>query len=151
MATLTERLAEQDVADLADWQAAEILTAPDAALPTRRVDVQTHDVRGALLASGEWPAIVMAAEAGSGALAEVRGLCILVRDTLMLTTIIETSNPARYAATAAALAGLVAAGLVTQATADALLAMADQPQSWAQANGVTVDARAVGLARGALA
>jgi hypothetical protein len=111
--------------------------------------VATHEIRGVLLASGEWPAIIMAAEPGSGAPPQVRGLCILVRDTLTLTQTVETSKADRYAATAAAVGGLLAAELVAQATHDALLALAEMPQSWAEANGVVVDARAVGLARGA--
>lgn len=151
MTTLASRLAQPDLVGLPDWWAAELLNAPDLALPRRRVDTSTSDVRGALLASGEWPGIVIAAEAGSGAPLAVRALCVLVRDTLTLTHTIQTSLPARYAATVAALDGLLAAELIAQATHDALIALADAPQSWAQANGVAVDARAVGIARGGVA
>ena len=162
MAGLAERLAQQDVATLPDWAAADALNAPDPANGTRRVDVAASDVRGALLASGEWPSIVLVAEGvalpGMAGMADadriaLRGLCILVRDTLTLTTTIQTSVPARYAATVAALDGLVSAGLVSAETHAALLALPDRPRSWAEANGYPagVTARDVGLVRGAIA
>lgn len=146
--TLAERLAQPDLAGLPDWRAAETLNAPDPTLPTRRVDVPTADARAVLLASGEWPKLVMTGERGSTAPTDLRGLCILVCDTLILTSVLETSRPTRYAAVQSALDRLVAAGLIAAGTRDALLALAERPQSWAEANGVTVDARAVGLARG---
>lgn len=153
MATLAERLSQPDMAALSDAEAAAALNAPDDALPTRRVDVATSDVRGALLATGEWPAIIMAAEPGSGAPSDVRGLCILVRDTLLHTQTIQATRSERYTATVAALTGLVAAALIAQTTADDLLALADVPQSWAEANGYPggVTSRDVGLARGSVA
>ena len=162
MTTLAERLALQDVAALPDWAAADALNAPDAVNGTARRDVATSDVRGALLASGEWPAIVLVAEGvampGMAGMADadriaLRGLCVLVRDTLLHTTTIQTSAPDRYAATAAGLAGLAQAGLVSDATRSALLALADRPLSWAEAHGYPagVTARDVGLARGAVA
>jgi len=150
MTALAARVAEPDLAGLPEWQVADLLNTPDPALPTKRVDTSTSDVRGALLASGEWPGIIMAAEPGSGALQQVRGLCVLVRDTLTLTHTIQTSVPARYAATVAALDGLLAAGLIVQTTHDALIALADAPQSWAELHGVVVTAGAVGVARGAI-
>ncbi len=160
--TLAERLQQQDVAALPDWAAADALNAPDAVNGTARRDVAASDVRGALLASGEWPAIVMVAEGVAlpalAGLADadriaLRGLCSLVRDTVSLTQTIQTSVPARYAATVAALEGLVAAGLVSAETHAALLALPDRLRRWAEANGYPagVTARDVGLARGAIA
>lgn len=162
MTSLADRLAQQDVAAAPDWAAADALNAPDAVNGTARRDVAASDVRGALLASGEWPGIVLVAEGVAlPAMAgmtdadriALRGLCILVRDTLTLTTTIQTSVPARYAATQAALVDLAAAGLVSDATKAALLALAERPLSWAEANGYPagVTARDVGLARGAIA
>ena len=162
MTALAERLALPDVAALPDWQAADALNAPDAVNGTARRDVASSDVRGALLASGEWPGIVLVAEGvalpAMAGMADadriaLRGLCILVRDTLTLTTTIQTSVPDRFTATATALAGLAQAGLVSDATKAALLALAERPLSWAEANGYPagVTARDVGLARGAIA
>lgn len=162
MSSLAERLQLPDVASLPDWAAADALNAPAEGNGTLRVDVATSDVRGALLASGEWPAIVMVAEGvtlpAMAGLADadriaLRGLCILVRDTLLHTTTIQTTQPTRYAATASALDSLHAAGLLSDATRTQLLALADERRSWAEANGYPagVTARDVGLARGAVA
>lgn len=162
MGDLAERLQLPDVASLPDWAAADALNAPAEGNGTLRRDVAASDVRGALLASGEWPAIVMVAEGvampNMAGLPDadriaLRGLCILVRDTVGLTQTIQTSVPARYAATVAALDGLAAAGLVSAETHAALLALPDRLRSWAEANGYPagVTARDVGLARGAIA
>lgn len=162
MSGLTERLQLPDVASLPDWAAADALNAPAEGNGTLRQDIASADVRGVLLASGEWPAIVMVAEGvtlpAMAGLADadriaLRGLCILVRDTVSLTQTIQTSVPARYAATVAALEGLLSAGLVSAETHAALLALPDRPRSWAEANGYPagVTARDVGLARGAIA
>lgn len=162
MAALSTRLAAPDVALLPDWAAADVLNRPDPVNGTKRVDVAVSDVRGALLASGEWPSIVLVAEGvelpsmvemDAPTKIALRGLCILVRDTLTLTMVIQTTVQARYEATVSALNGLVGAGLLSSVTRDALLAMADQPRSWAEANDITtgVTARDVGLARGGVA
>jgi len=162
MSALAERLQLPDVASLPDWAAADALNAPAEGNGTLRRDIASADVRGVLLASGEWPGIVLVAEGvampGMAGMADadriaLRGLCILVRDTLTLTQTIQTSVPERYGATVAALDGLAAAGLVSAATKAALLALADRPLSWAEANGYPagVTARDVGLARGSVA
>lgn len=147
--SLAQRLAQPDMQGLPDWQAAQVLTAPDPALPTVRVDVLTGDVQQVLLASGEWAGIVLAAESADTPRG-VRSLAILMRDTVRQSTVIGTAAPAIYASITAALDGLVAAELLTAGTRDALLAMAERPQSWAAAHGVEVTARTVGLARGGI-
>lgn len=148
MASLVERIAASDVRDLPDWRVAEVLNAPDQTLPVVHIDVSTDDVREVLLATGAWSKIIMTAEPGSGAPVELRGLCILVRDTMTYTRTLRLSDPTRYTAMHQAVSGLLTAGVVNQATVNALLALADRRQSWAEANGVTVDARTIGLARG---
>lgn len=45
--------------------------------------------------------------------------------------------------------GKTATDVSAAATRDAIIALADRPQSWAEANGVEVTARSVALARGA--
>jgi hypothetical protein len=149
MSTLADRLAEPDMEGLSDTDAAAALNAPDPENGTVPVNVPTHEARGLLLTTGEWPAIVMAAEDASVP-TQVRGLCILVRDTLTLTQELETTNPVRYGAILTVLNGLVQAELISVDTRDALLALAERPRSWAEANGWPqgVTARDVGLARG---
>ena len=146
---LADRIAQPDLAGLPEWRVAEILNAPDASLPMVRRSVNKRDAQEILLASGEWAQVYMVAE-DTAAPAQLRGACINLRDTIRLTETIAMDNPAIYAAVDAVLSGLVAAQFLTSQTRVALLALADQPQSWAEANNVEVTARSVGLARGGI-
>lgn len=91
---------------------------------TQRVKIATKDAQEILLSSGEWAAIVMAAD-NTGLPADLRGLCINVRDTVRQSLMIRMDDPVIAARTEGALAALVAAGLLSEATRDALLALAD--------------------------
>jgi hypothetical protein len=145
--TFAQRLAEPDMADLADWQAADALNAPDPTLPLVRRAVPTSDAQEILLSSGEWAAVLLAAESAATP-QPLRGACINLRDTIRQSSVIRMDVPAIYAATDAVLTGMVGAGLMSAGTRAALLALADRPQSWAEAHGVEVTSRTVGLARG---
>lgn len=136
---------------LTDWEAAEALNTPDAGLALKRVNVPTSEVRELMLANGSFAAIKLASE--NTALPDVlRGACITAITTILHTDLIEATKPSVYANTTALLTALVSAGVIVQGVADACLALADRPQSWAEANdfpnGVT--ARDVGLARGGI-
>lgn len=158
MSPLVTRLADADVKDLPDWQVAEMLSAPDPAHGTKRRDVPTATVRGMLLASGEWGAIVILsrqpvtvaqlAAQEPEALAVAAAITALA--TLEHTATLEATNSAYWNAMQAMVAGMQAVGVMSKATGDALLALAETPQSWAEANGYSagVTARDVSLARG---
>jgi hypothetical protein len=64
---------------------------------------------------------------------------------------IRMSDAGVYARVQTGMAALVSAGILTAATRAAVLALADAPRSWAEANGIEVSARTVGIARGAKA
>jgi hypothetical protein len=147
MMTLEERLALPDMQDLDAAQAERVLKAPDLSLGLRRVDVATADAGEIFLATGEWAEVLMKAENGE-APQVVRKACINLRDTILHTRVIRTTIPEIYTTTAAVLNGLVVAGVLSQETVDALLALAERPQSWAEANETEVTARTIGLARG---
>jgi hypothetical protein len=146
---LADRIAQPDLAGLPEWRVAEILNALDVSLPTIKGPVDTKDVQEFLLASGEWSAIVIAADSLDTPL-QVRGLAIAMRDTIRQSGTIRMEVPHIYTAVATAIDGLVASGLISAETREVLLAMAERNQSWAEANGVTVTARTVGLARGGI-
>jgi hypothetical protein len=146
---LAARVAQPDLASLPEWRVAEILNAPDASLPMVRRSVNKRDAQEILLASSEWARVYKVAE-NTAAPAQLRDACINLRDTIRLSETIAMNNPAIYAAVDAVLSGLVAAQFLTSQTRVALLALADQPQSWAEANNVEVTARSVGLARGGI-
>jgi len=148
MTTLAQKIAEPQFAELADNVVADILNAPDANLPLRRVDVVTADAKEILLSTGEWARVFLAADSVTTP-EMVRGACIVLRDTITETSTVRATVPAIYNATATLLGGLVQAGVLTSGTRDAIMALADVQNSWAKANGVEVSARTVGLARGA--
>ena len=132
--------------EVSDAEIVAALTAPDRSLPLRRVDIAVSDIRDLLLSTGEWAAVIMAA---TDAEPQTRRAAIILRETITNTPLIRTSQPAILANCEAVLAALVAGNVLSVATKDALLALADRPQSWAEVNGVEVTARSVALARGA--
>ena len=149
--TLAEAVAAYP-ADDPDWQVADALNAPDASLPSKTIDVSVSDVRSILMTSGAWGGIVLAAS-DTNQTAQVRGLCITVRDAMTDLTSLFMSTPAINASITSMMDGLLAGSLITQATHDALLALSRASSSWADVNygGVPVTARDVGIARGGVA
>ena len=91
---------------------------------TNRVRIATKDAQEILLSSGEWAAVVMAADNVSLP-PELRGVCITVRDTVRQSLVIRMDDPGIAVRTEGALAALVGAGLLSSETRDALLALAD--------------------------
>lgn len=142
MDTLAERLAEPDVADLPDWAAAAILNAPDLTLPI----------------VVEWEPT----EVGVGSIMDVLGpaegaafldLLKSQEDSVIswgMHLILSGRLDISRESTRAQIDALTQAGALTVSQRDALLALSrrERHPSWAEANGITVDARAVGLARG---
>ena len=135
---------------IAEADVAAALNAPDPSLPTKRSDVATNDAREILLSTGEWGAVILAAE-NTAAPEQVRGACIVLRDAITQTTAIRISVLAIYSATVNLLNGLVSAGILTTDTRNALMALADVNQSWAEMEGVgEVTIRDIGIARGSI-
>lgn len=133
---------------IAEVDVATALNAPDPSLPTKRSDVATNDAREILLSTGEWGAVILAAE-NTAVPEQVRGACIVLRDAITQTTAIRISVPAIYSATVNLLNGLVSAQILTDDTRNALMALADVNQSWAEMEGVgEVTTRDIGIARG---
>ncbi len=148
MTALSDKVATY-AANVPDWQIADDLNAPDVNLPFVYCDVATADAREIMLATGGWAAIITAST-NANIPTELRDACILARDTLTLTNNIRTSDAAIRMAVNIALGGLVLAGIITQGTLDAVSSLMKRHPSWAEANGIKVDARAVGLARGGI-
>jgi hypothetical protein len=162
MTTLNEKIIEVAAAfasqyggaveQVPDWQIADALNAPDTTLTpqTVRGDTDTAAVKALLLNSGAYGAVRLLADATDTAQA-LRVECINLLAALDTLPYLSTRHADTYARVAAGASGLVAAGALTQTVADALLALVPTSTtypSWAQDNGVAVDARIVGLARG---
>lgn len=143
-----------------DWQVADQLNTPDASTNgSKAVDASVGDARAILMTSGAWGKVVLIAEGALNPLADaqqalaLRALCITVRDAHKNLTTFKMTDPATAAAVKGMVDSLLTAGLITQDTHDALLALGEVPSSWADVNNasVPVTARDVGLARGAVA
>ena len=133
---------------IAEADIAAALNAPDESLPKRRGDVATYDARKILLSTSEWAAVILAAE-NAEAPQQVRSACIVLRDTIIQTTTIPVSEPQVYNAITNLLGGLVLVGILTTDARNALMALADVNQSWAEMEGVgEVTTRDIGIARG---
>lgn len=134
--------------DVSDWAVVDALNAPDPQLAKKRVRIPISAVRSLYLARGFWGAIARVANDAAQPTA-VRDLCVTVRDTCTLLSELATDDPSNYAAAKAAADGLLAAGLIDQATHDALIALAEAPSSWSDINngGQPVTVQAVEQAR----
>lgn len=113
--------------DLDDAHCAALLNAR-----TRRGKVSARDVRQVLLLTGEYGAVALAAQKAD-APDQVRALCINVVALLGdPSAVIDYAAAAEYAAVQATAAGLVAAELIAQATADAVLALGENLRTRAE-------------------
>jgi hypothetical protein len=142
--TLADRLAQPDLADLPDWAAAAALNQPDPALPAVETWEKTQIGIGSILdALGPTAGATFldALEVLAETTPVVRWGMELIRGSGL-----DLSRPSARAQ----LEVLVAGRILQPAEGEALLALSRRTRhpSWAEANGVVVDARAVGLARG---
>jgi hypothetical protein len=144
---LIDKVAESQFDGKPDWEVATILNTPDNTLPTKKIPVATTDVRQVLLERQYWPGIVITAD-DTNVNAQIRGLCITVRDTLVFTSIIETQKPYTYEVVEDMLDALLANSFIDTGTKDDLLAMCVANKSWAEHNSIYITSREVGLARG---
>lgn len=123
---LAAKIAEPQYADLADQAIADAINALRV---TVRRPVPTWLVRQAAIEGGYWPAIV---EARESPVPQVRGLAITVLawidDQSGTIQTVDMDRPAVVSMRSA----LVQAGIVTQAQADALSALADQSIPWTE-------------------
>jgi hypothetical protein len=142
--TLADRLAQPDLADLPDWAAAAALNEPDPTLPAVEAWEKTQIGIGSILdALGPTAGATFldALEVLAETTPVVRWGLELIRGSGL-----DLSRPSARAQ----LEVLVAGRILQPAEGEALLALSRRTRhpSWAEAHSVTVDARAVGLARG---
>lgn len=147
LALLATRVSQPDLQGLPEWMVANLLNVPDVLLPKVKQKVATGVAQQLLLTTGEWAKAVVAAE-NETLSEEVRVAAILMRDTIRQSNYIETDDPEAYEAVSLVLTKMVQVGLLSAATKDRLLALAERHPSWAEANNIPVTARTVGLARG---
>ena len=145
MTALALRLAQTDLASLPDWAAANALNAPDPSLPVVvSWEPTALGIGGVMDALGPQAGAAMldTLTALAASTAVLRwGLRALEQNGLDLSLV----------NTRAQIDALVISGVVTAAQRDALFALSrrERRPSWAEFNNIKVDARAVGIARGA--
>jgi hypothetical protein len=145
MTTLALRLTQPDLASLPDWAASDALNAPDPSLPV----------------VVSWEPTALGIGGVMDALGPETGAALL--DTL--TALAASNAVLRWGLRALEQNGLdfslpsvrseidalVLSGVMTEAQRDAIFALSrrERHPSWSEYHGVKVDARAVGIARGA--
>jgi hypothetical protein len=145
MGTLSARLANPDVADLPDWAAAAALNEPDATLPVVVTWEPTRTgIGGVMDALGPQEGAALLDTLASMATDSPTlrwGLRVLEQNDLDFS----------LTSTRSAIDALVIGDVMTEAQRDAFFALSRRSRhpSWSEYHGVKVDARAVGIARGA--
>ena len=143
--TLIGRLSEPDIATLPDWEAAEVLNVPDVTLPIVVTWEPTRIGIGSVMDA-------LGAQAGA-ALLDVLTLMATNNSTLRwgLRTLEQNGLNFSLPSVRSEIDALVLSGVITEAQRDALFALSrrERHPSWSEYYGVKVDARAVGIARGA--
>tara|TARA_R110000822_G_scaffold98088_3_gene222063 strand:+ start:2382 stop:2810 length:429 start_codon:yes stop_codon:yes gene_type:complete len=94
--------------------------------PTIRVPVSSSDVRREASLDGVWATMVLASRESSLATDEVKGICVTFIDWIDHSSTLDFDLPQVQAMAA----GLVAAGICTQAQYDDLSALGDQSQTF---------------------
>jgi hypothetical protein len=159
---LADRIAQPDLAGLPDWEVAELLNAPDDSLPKVPVVFSFRAIAEPALLSGELAMLRIVATLGHIP-ADVspteqvlsiptQGLVAIgtMLDAVDRDLVVDPSALGAAAQVAAMLSALEGMGLLSPATKTAVLAGTVRLQSWAEANGVEVTPRSVGLARGGI-
>lgn len=145
MGSLADRLKEPDVSGLPDWEAAKVLNSPDSSLPVVIEWSTTQIGLGTVMAA-------LGADAGASLLTQIDALGS-TQPTMRwgLEVLRSGSFDLSLPVARQTVEGLVQAGLITSSQKDQFFAISrrERHPSWAEANGVMVDARSVGLARGA--
>jgi len=145
--SLAERLAEPDMVNLPDWQAADALNKPDNTLPVV-VSWQTTTIGPGTLMATLGPAdaaVLLNSIEAAGATDPVMKWGLRVIEMGVFDVAQQASRDQ--------LEAMVTAGAITTAQRNSLFSLSKRERhpSWAEYNGAHVDARAVGIARGGVA
>lgn len=145
MSALSDRLKKPDVSSLPDWEAAGVLNSPDDTLPVVVEWEPTQiGIGHVMTALGAQPGALLLSQIEALASSQPVmkwGLEVLRSGNFNLSLPVARDT----------VEGLVQSGLITELQRDQFYSFSrrERHPSWAEANGVTVDARSVGIARGA--
>lgn len=157
---LAARVAQPDMHGLPEWRVAEILNAPDPSLPLVPVPFSCRSIAEPAVLTGELAMLRLVARQGhipadvspNGQAVPIptQGLVAIgtLLDAVDRDLRVDPAVPGAVGGVVAMLTAIEAMGLLSAQTKAAVLAATRQHPSWAEANGVEVTARTVGLARG---
>ena len=157
---LADRIAQPDLAGLPEWEVAELLNAPDDSLPKVPVVFSCRAIAEPAVLSGELAMLRIVAKLGhipadvspteEALPIPTQGLIAIgtMLDAVDRDLVVDPSAPGAAAQVSAMLNALEGMGLLSPATKTAVLAGTVRLQSWAEANGIEVTPRSVGLLRG---
>lgn len=148
MTTLAEKVAEFDAA-VPDWQVSSELNTPDGEeYGYVWVPLRCEIIRDALLANGAWLEIKHARD-NANLDQSVRNAAETLIDAITLQERIDLTDDGYRQEVMDTVDILTAAELLSEVIADQVInEYGRRPLSWAEANNIKVDARAVGIARG---
>jgi hypothetical protein len=157
MTLLSERLKQPDMVGLSDAQAANALNAPDPSLPPVMVAFSCREIAEPAVLSGELGMLRIVAErrhipadvspTGQDIAVPTQGLIVIETMLDAVGRDLRVDPATTSGQVAAMLGGIEAMGLLSPATKAAILSKTVRAPSWAEANGLTVDALAVAAAR----
>lgn len=146
MSPLASRLVQPDLQALPDWRAAEILNAPDPMAAPLVEWTPTQIGVGSILS-------VLGAEDGSALLSQIEAASVQNAVLKWGLEILRSGNfDLSLEVTRTTIENLTQAGMLTISQRDKILSLSrrERRPSWAEQNGIFIDARAVGVARGGL-
>jgi hypothetical protein len=147
---LKNKVAESQFDNLSDWEVAAILNAPDPTLPKAKQVVSNRVLIAYLITVQAWGEISLRITDPESATnpRQVKRICKMAVDALTIAENTDARNPGTHQLIQDFASTLVDAGIVTQGIADGFISQLEADQSWAQSQGLSVDSRLVGLARG---
>ena len=159
---LAARVAQPDLVDLPEWKVAEMLNAPDPSLPLIPVQFSCRSIAEPAVLSGELAMLRLVARQGhipadvspNGQAVPIptQGLVAIgtLLDAVDRDLRVDPSVPGAANGVATMLTAIETMGLLSAQTKAAVIAATVRHPSWAEANGVEITARTVGLARGGI-
>lgn len=144
--TLLERISQPDLVDKPDWEVAEILNRPDESLPAIVYPNPTEAGIGTIMT-------IFGIDEGARILED---LSILATTNISVKWILRVIEGGKIDFSTQIvqdqIAALVSLGVISSEQAQAAIAYGQSTRypSWSEHYGISVDARAVGLARGGI-
>ena len=143
---------EGTVESVPDWFISNKLNEQPTSIVQKYVPIVCKDIKAILIIGGEFAVIKEQSLSGTN---PVKALCVNVLETINGFDVLEMDNPNYLSVYEEMSDSLETAGIISSLTKQTLLSLLIQSpvieygESWAQLNQTVVDARVVGIARGA--